>query len=162
MSATKIAASTRYFLPGTTQVLILPAVANLVTGPTRTEIDAGTDISEEIAAISGWQITSETLATPDLGKRFVKQVNGRLTAADSSITCWADKTGKDIRDTLTLDQETFVAFLDGGDVAASPMDVYKVTVASVGKVREIEGAGRLEVRFTIRDFAENLDIPATV
>ena len=160
MSAPAISASTRYFLPGTTKVLILPAVANLATGPTRAEINAGLDVSEEVAAISGFMISSDNVPTPDLGKRFVKQVTGRLTAADSSITFWSDKTGADIRDHLAIDQETFVAFLDGGDVTGSPMDTYKVTVSSVGKPREIEGAGRLETKFSIRDYSENLAVPA--
>lgn len=160
MSATKMAATTRFFLPGTTKIIIVPTVASLAVGPTRIELNAGTDISDEVAGISGWMISSESQATPDLGARFVKQVTGRLTAADSSITTWSDKTGEDIREVLTLDQETNVVFLDGGDVAGSPMDVYKVVVASLGKVRELEGSGRIESRFTIRDFAENLAVPA--
>lgn len=160
MPATPIAASTRYFLPGTTKVIIVPTIANLDAGPTRAELNAGTDISEEIASISGWSITSASVPTPDLGKRFTPQVTGRLTAADSSITCWADKTGNDIRDVLAIDQATNVVFLDGGDVAGSPMDVYKVKVSSVSKVREIEGAGRVDARFAIDDYAENLAVPA--
>jgi hypothetical protein len=157
---TILAASTRYFLPGTTKVLIVPTIANL-SAPTRLELNAGTDISEEIAAIAGFQITSETVATPDLGKRFVGQVTGRLTASDSSITCWADKAGVDIRSLVDLDQETNVVFMDGGDVEDHLMDVYKVTVASIGKPRDIEGAGRVEVKTTIRDYAENIAIPAS-
>lgn len=160
MAAPKIAASSRYFLPGVTKIITVPTIANLAAGPTRAEINAGTDVSDEVAAINGWAITSQNHATPDLGKRFVAQVTGRLTAADSAITFWADKTGNDIRDILAIDQATNVVFLDGGDVAGSPMDAYKVTVSSVGKIREIEGAGRIDVRFTIRDFAENLAVPA--
>lgn len=156
---TKIAASTRYFLPGTTKVYIVPTVADLATGPTRAELDGGTDVSEEIAAISGWLISSDMVATPDLGGRFNKQVTGRLNAADSGLTFWADKLGNDVRDTLTLDLNTHVVFLDGGDAAGAPMDVYKVSVASAGKVREIEGAGRLDTRFVIRDYTENLSVP---
>ena len=162
MAAPEIAASTRYFLPGTTKVLILPTVANLVTGPTRVEIDAGLDISEEIASITGWMVSGATVPTPDLGKRFTGQVNGRLTAADSGLTCWADKTGQDIRQELTIDQETYVVFFDGGNVPGSPMDVYKSVVLSVGKPREIEGAGRVDVKFSIRDYVENLVVPAAV
>ena len=160
MPAPEITASTRYFLPGTTKVLILPAVASMVTGPTRANINAGLDVSDEVAAIGGWMITSENTPTPDLGGRFVKQVSGRLTAANSSLTFWADKMGVDIRAELAIDQETFVVFLDGGDVEDAPMDVYKVNVSSVGKLREIEGAGRVECAFSIRDFVENLQVPA--
>jgi hypothetical protein len=155
-----IDATDRYFLPGTTKVVIVPTIANLATGPTRVELDAGTDVSDEISSITGWLITSETVATPDLGKRFVSQVTGRLTAANSALQFWADKTGTDVRELLAIDQETHVVFLDGGDVPGSPMDAYKVTVASVGKVREIEGAGRIDTNYTIRDYAENLSVPA--
>jgi len=162
MPAPEITASTRYFLPGTTKVLILPAVASMVTGPTRPNINAGLDVSDEIAAIGGWMVNSANTDTPDLGRRFVSQVSGRLTAADSSLTFWSDVTGTDIRDELTIDMETYVVFLDGGDVAGSPMDVYKVKVSSVGKIREIEGAGRIECRFSIREYVENLDVPALV
>jgi hypothetical protein len=130
--------------------------------PTRAEINAGTDVSNEIAAITGWAITSEMQPTPDLGKRFVSQVPGRLTAADSGITFWADKTGTDIRSLLELDQDTFVVWMDGGDVTASLMDVFKVTVTQVAKLREIEGVGRIDTKFAIRDYRENLAIPATV
>jgi hypothetical protein len=160
MPTPAITASTRYFLPGTTKVYILPAVASMTVGPTRAELTAGLDISEEIAAINGWQISSDNVPTADLGKRFVPQVSGRLNASDSGLTCWADVTGADIRAELVIDQETFVVFLDGGDVEDSPMDVYKAKVSSVGKPREIEGAGRIDVKFSIRAFAENLTVPA--
>jgi hypothetical protein len=162
MAATPITASTRYFLPGTTKVYLLDTVADMTTGPSRAELDAGLDISEEVAAITGWAISGATVPTPDLGKRFTPQVSGRLTAADSGLTCWADKTGVDIRAEVAIDDEKFVVFLDGGDVTGSPMDVYQTTCLSVGKLREIEGAGRIDVQFSIRDYAENLAVPATV
>lgn len=157
---TKITASKRYFLPGTTKVLVLPAVANLATGPTLTELNAGTDISDEVASITGFVISGDNMQAPDLGKRFNPQVPGRLNGADSGLTCWASKDGVDVRTVLTLDQRTFVVFLDGGNTAGNPMDVYECDVLSVGKVREIEGIGRLEVKFSIVDYAENLDVPA--
>lgn len=160
MPATAITASTRYFLPGTTKVILLDTVADLAVGPTRAELNAGLDISEEIAAINGWTITGETLPAPDLGKRFNSQVNGRLSAAASSFTCYADLTGQDIRQEVSIDDEKYVVFLDGGDVEDSPMDVYQASCLSVGKLREVEGLGRVDVMWSIRDYAENLEVPA--
>lgn len=156
----KANATDRYFLPGVTKCIIVPTVASMTIGPTRTELTAGTDVSDEIAAITGWAIMSEQQATADLGKRFVSQVPGRLTASDSGITFWADKAGDDVRSLLELDQDTYVVWMDGGDVAASPMDVFKVTVSQVAKVREIEGVGRIDTKFVIRAYGENIDIPA--
>jgi hypothetical protein len=160
MPTPAITASTRYFLPGTTKIYIVPTIANLTTGPTRAELTAGLDVSEEVAAINGWSISSDNVATPDLGKRFVPQVSGRLNAADSSLMFWADKAGADIRAEITIDQETNVVFLDGGDVTGSPMAAYKVKVSSVAPVREIEGAGRIDAKFSIRDYNEDLTVPA--
>ncbi len=155
-------ATDRFFLPGTTKVIIVPTIANLAIGATRAELDAGTDVSDEISSITGWMITSEDMPTADLGKRFVPKVSGRLTSANSALQFWADKTGADIRELLVIDQDTHVVFLDGGNVAASPMDVFKVNVSSVGKLREIEGVGRIDVACSIRDYAENLLVPALV
>lgn len=160
MSATPIESFTRYFLPGTTKILISPSVSDMTVGATRSEITASTDVSEEVAAVSGWSITSQNQDAPDMGKRFVQQVAGRLSASESSITFYNDKAGADIRDLLSLDQETYVTFLDGGDVEGSPMDVYRVTVTSMAKLREIEGIGRTQVTFAIREYVENIAVPA--
>lgn len=162
MAATKIDAFNRYFLPGVTKILITPAVASMATGPTRTELDASTDVSDEVAAIAGWSIASQNQDAPDLGRRFSQQIPGRLTADASSITFYNDKIGADIRDLLTRDQETYVTILDGGDVATAKMDCFHTTVASLAKLREIEGIGRTMVAFTIKDFNEDLAVPATV
>lgn len=162
MTTPVITPSTRYFLPGTTKVLVVPVVADLAVGPTRIELNASTDVSDEIASITGWAISSDMQAAPDLGKRFVPQVNGRLTASDSGLTFWADKTGTDVRALLTIDQDTNVVFLDGGDVAGSPMCVYTVKVNAVTRLREIEGLGRIETKFTISAYNEDLVAPAAV
>lgn len=160
MPATAAPAATRYFQPGTTKVVVLPSIASLATGATRAEINAGTDVSGDVAAINGFQVNSNQIDTPDLGGRFTKRVPGRLAADDSSITFYADVAGADIRTVLQRDQNTHIGIMDGGDVAGRKADYFKVTVASVGKVRDMEDAPRLNVTFTITDYGENKTIPA--
>lgn len=160
MPASAIAAATRYFQPGVTKVVLIPSIATFASGPLRAEIDAGTDVSRDIAAISGWSIASERVDTPDLGTRFVSNVQGRLRAADSGLTFYASLDGADIRDELELDQALYVAFMDGGDVAARLMDVFQVTVSGMPKMRDLEDAPRIDVTFNIRAYVENLAIPA--
>lgn len=160
MPATAIAAASRYFQPGTTKVLVLPSLASLTAGATRAEINAGTDVSGDVAAINGFTVTTAQIDTPDLGKRFTGRIPGRLTADDSSVTFYADVTGADVRTVLTRDLNTFIAIMDGGDVAGRKADYFQVTVGSVGKVRDMEDAPRLTVTFTIRDFGENKTVPA--
>lgn len=162
MPATVMAAAVRYFQPEITKVLVIPTIAATTLVPTRAEMNAGTNVSNDVAGWSGWGVTSANIATPDLGRRFTSSIPGRITVDDSSITFYADITGADIRTALLRDQNTNIAILDGGDIAGSKMDVFKVTVSAVGKVRDIEDAPRLTVSFTIRAFAENVTIPTTV
>lgn len=159
MAAPAIAAATRYFQPGTTKIVVIPSIASLSAGATRLEINAGSDVSGDVAAINGFTITSNQIDTPDLGTRFTKRVPGRLVADDSSITFYASIDGADVRTVLSRDQNTYIGIMDGGDVTGRKADYFQVTVASVGKVRDLEDSPRLTVMFTIRDYAENKTIP---
>ncbi len=160
MPATPITPATRFFAPGVTKVYVVATIASLAA-PTRLELDAGTDVSTDVAAIAGFSVSSEFIDTPDLGSRFVGKVPGRITANDSTITFYGDKLGADIRAELTQDMDTHVVILDGGDVSSTgKMDVYKVTVASVGKVRSVDDVLKLDVAFSIRDYEENIAVPA--
>lgn len=160
MPATPMALATRYFQPEKTKVLILPTIASAALVPTRAEINAGTDVSGDVATWAGWTVSGNQLPTPDLGKRFTSSIPGRITADESSITFYASLDGNDIREVQARDQDCFVSILDGGDVPTNPMDVFKVTVNSVGKLRDLEDAPRITVSYTIRSFAENLAVPA--
>ena len=160
MPATQMALATRYFEPGTTKIDWLLTIASSTLVPIRAETNAGTDVSRDVAAIAGFVTTSAQVATPDLGARFVSQIPGRINADDSSITFYASVDGLDVRSVLQRDLNGYVLIMDGGDVATRFMDVFKVTVSSVGKVRDMEDAPRLTVGFTIRNFAENVVIPA--
>lgn len=159
MVAPSIAAATRYFQPGTTKIVVIPSIASLSAGATRLEINAGSDVSLDVAAINGFMVASNQIDTPDLGGRFVKRVPGRLNADDSSINFYASVEGADIRTVLQRDQNTYIGIFDGGDVAGRKADYFQVTVASVGKVRDMEDAPRLTVTFTIRDYGENKTLP---
>jgi hypothetical protein len=158
MPATAMAAASRYFQPGTTKVIVIPSIASLSAGATRAEINAGTDVSGDVAAINGFTINSAQLDTPDLGKRFTSRIPARLTADDSSVTFYADVTGADIRAVLTRDQNTYLGIMDGGDVVGRKADYFSVVVSSVGKVRDMEDAPRLTVSFSIKDYGENKSI----
>jgi hypothetical protein len=158
--ASPITASTRYFRPGTTKVNFLTTVANQAS-PTRAEINAGTDLSPEVASVEGWQITSEFIDTPDLASRFTSKIAGRITADDSSINFYASSNSVDVRSLLPRDTTGYILWLDEGDVSGRKMDVYKVTVASAPKLRAMEDPAQIQVQFTITaQPSENVTIPA--
>ncbi|MFB6943188.1 hypothetical protein ACFWGL_17160 [Streptomyces sp. NPDC060286] len=160
MAATPITASARYYRRGTTKVLWVPVIANK-SAPTRAELDAGTALEGETGAMSGWQTTSETVATPALGSRFTPVVGGAITAADSSLTFWASKDGDDVRSLLVREATGFIIWMDEGDVPGQTMDVYPVTITSQAKVRELDSAAQIMVQVAITsEPAENVTIPA--
>lgn len=161
MAATAITASTRYFDPETTKVYFVATIADK-TSPTRLEIDAGTDLSPEIADLSGWVIGGEDVPTPDLGVRFTSNIPGREAADDSSLTLYASEDGVDVRATLPAGTNGFIVWLDGGDVAANKMDVYPIRVRSVGKMRNLSNeAAKIQVQFSITSKpASDVAVPA--
>lgn len=161
MAATPLTSSTRYFDPETTVVYFVPTIADKAT-PTRIEIDAGTDLSGEIADLSGWVIGGEDVATPDLGNRFTSNIPGRESADDSSLTLYASEDGVDVRATLPAGTNGFIVWLDGGDATGNKMDVYPIRVRSVGKMRNLSNeAAKIQVQFSITSKpASDVDVPA--
>lgn len=161
MTATPITASTRYINKGVTRCIVLPAISD-ITAVTRSEINAGTDISTETSEFDGWMIESASVETPDLASTFTGSIPGSTTADDSSITTYADVGGTDVRQLLPRGTNCYVVWMDGGDVPGRPMDVFPVRVGSLGKNRSVDDdPATIKINFNItREPAENVIIPA--
>lgn len=157
-----LATSERFFQPETSKVYFVPTIASTALEYTLVERDAGVDLTGEIADISGWNITSAMIATPDLGSKFNSQIGGRTSVDASSITFWADKSGVDARAELPRETTGYIVFADGGDTAGYMSDVFPVSVTSVGKLRSV-GDNAFQVTITFAVTAEPLEdyaIPA--
>lgn len=161
MAATDIAASSRYFNRGTSEVVFAPSISN-TAAPTRSEINAGTALSNEVAEVEGWMVTSEPIETPDLGRAFTGKIPGPTSAEDSALTFYADLAGSDARTLLARGTTGYILWMDGGDVTGRKMDVFHVQVSSVGKARTTEAEGAtMTVTFAIlSEPVENVAIPA--
>lgn len=161
MPATPIPSSERFFQPEISKVIFVPTIASTSLAYTRNEVNAGDDLTGEIADLSGWEVSANFIATPDMGKRYTGKIGGRITTPDSSLTMYADKAGDDVRAILPRGTKGFVVFMDGGDVAGQPSDVFAVEVAAVGKPRSTgDNAFQLTVQFSISAAAEDVAIPA--
>jgi len=160
MPATPITASLRYWRPGTTKVYFCSAIANKAA-PSRAELNAGTDLSPEVAATSGFQPTREFQDAPDLASEFVPQVSANLTVGESSISMYASSNSVDARSLLPRDTVGFIVWLDEGDVAGRKMQVFPVKVGSAAQERELGNVPVLVFTFaTTSAPAENVTIPA--
>src|SRR5690348_4470330 len=161
MAVTPLTSTKRFIRPGVTKVYYLPTAANY-KALTKTELDAGTDLTPEIAEVAGWNTTSNLVDVPDWGSRYTSKVAGLITSDDSSITFYADETGNDVRTVLPRDTTGYIVWMDGGEVVGQPMDVYPVTVSSVSKERTAADPARIVVNFAITaEPSEDQDIPAT-
>lgn len=162
MPATPLAAVSRYWPVGTTKWIFASTLANYLTGATRTEINAGTDCSGEIAEISGFTVTSNQIDTPDVNNRFRGKIPGPIEAEDSSWIVYADPSGADARTLLPRDATGYIIRMDGGDIAGRKYSIFPIKVSSQNKMMGTdEEAARIEIQFTItRVPAEDLTVPA--
>lgn len=160
MSATVANRTNRFFRPGTTRIVIMPTVVASTLIPTRSEINAGKDVSLNVADVGGFTVTGAKIDTADWGSRVVTNVAGRISLDDSSLTFWADSAGADARADFALDQVVYVAFMDAGDVPTKKMDVYKTQVLSVSSTKSGDAAAQVVVNLALKDYADQVTIPA--
>lgn len=160
MPATPIASAVRYYRRGLTKVSWVPTISNKAA-PTRSELNAGTELSPETGAVDGWQIVSATTETPTLGSKFNAKIDGAISADDSSLTLYASQTGTDVRSLLTRGANGYIVWMDEGDTAGRTMDVFPVRVTSQVKLRTLEDAAQVQIQFAVTaEPAENVTIPA--
>jgi len=163
VAATPTVTTQKYINPETTKIYWVPSIADILA-PTRLELDAGTDLVLENAASEGWNVTSNQVPVPNMGRKFTGSIPGRITAEDSSLDMYASIDGIDARALMSRDEEGNIVWLDGGDVAGRLMDVFPVQVSSVTKSnRSVEGeeAQMLKFSYSITEEpAENVLIPA--
>lgn len=160
MVATPITPASRFFRPGTTKVYWVVSISNIAS-PSRSELNAGSDLSKDIADISGWLVSGQKIDTPDLNSRFVSNIPGLTSAAESSLTFYASDTGLDVRSLMPRDTAGNIVWLDGGDVSGRKMDVFPVRVLSAGKQRTMGAeAARLTLQYSVSSQpAEDVTIP---
>jgi hypothetical protein len=160
MPAPPLAPTTRYFPPGTRKFYWVVAISNYLA-PTRAELNAGTDLSAEIAGMNGWSLTTNMNDAADMGSKFTSQVGGRLTSATNDITCYLSQNSIDARSLLPRGATGFGVVLWEGDTPGQKMSVFPVTVVSQAPDTATENVGTATFTFAAtRVPAENLVIPA--
>jgi len=160
MAPTPINPTSRYVPEGVRKVYWMPTVASYTTGATRTEINAGLDLTNEIADLTGWTVATNQMEVPDLANRFAGKIPGQITAADSSLIFYADSTSNDIRTVLPRDTAGYVGLLWEGDTSGRKYDLFPVKVASSSIQPNTLDPEKIEVAFSLTKVpAQNLTVP---
>jgi hypothetical protein len=116
--------TTRFFRRGLSKVYWLPAVAAPATGPTSTEITAGTDLSPQVQAVSGFEMKNTPIKTPDLATSFDSQIDGADEVQDCSLTFYDDSSGTSFRTPLAKGTNGFVVLMPYGNTTAKRCEVW--------------------------------------
>lgn len=160
MATPTITSSTRYFARGTSLCYFLPSVANL-SSPSRAEMNAGLNLSPQVADLKGFSVTGNQIDTPDLGTTFDSKIAGTTSAEDSSLDLYADLGSVDVRIDLPRGTTGVIMWLDSGDVPGRKADLFPVTVTSNSQMRSMSEAAKRQVGFAITaEPAESVTIPA--
>lgn len=150
----------RFMRKGINRWYFVPTISNK-TAPTAVEINAGTDLTDAIAEVSGFTFTNTAINVPDMGTAFVKKIPGEDSTEDSSITFYEDKTTNPIRTALAKNTVGYVVIFSTGiaDVipplavaAADKCEVWGVVVASNARRYSVDNvAAQYVVAFTTTD-----------
>jgi hypothetical protein len=90
------------------------------------------DLSDSVAEIAGFTLTSGTIATPDLGSRYTKTIPGEDTTPESSLTFYDDDAGTSaIRTALTKGAIGYITLLPYGKVSGKRAEIWVVQVTGV-------------------------------
>lgn len=165
MAPPSIPSAVRYIPEGVTEFYFLTAVTDY-TAPTRAELDAGTawNLTDQIAAMGNWGVTSAAVDAPDLKSKFVPTVNGLITIDGPTLSVYLSQTADatDIRSILPRDTVGWIVKFPEGDTSGYTMDIFPVTVASLSKPTALGGTVAVgELTFTVTaEPAENVTVPA--
>lgn len=161
MAATPLTKSTRYIHPAVATVIWADTIDD-IHAPTRSEIDAGTDLTGEIADAPGWGVSANRVPTPDLGTKFTSRITGRIDPEDGQIVFYASVGGEDIRALLGLGDRGNLIICYSGDVEDYPASVFPVEVAALSEPLSVAGdPAQMTIDFAATEEpAVNVPLPA--
>jgi len=159
MPAPPISASSRYIPEGVTKFYFVTSIANY-NSPTRAELNAGTDLSPEIAATGNWGIISGSIDAPDLATLFTAQIAGKVTVDGPTIDMYADGTSTDVRTLLPRGTVGNIVKFPEGDVTGRKMDVFPVKALAQAKPTALTNPSVIQLQFAVTKIpAENVTVP---
>lgn len=117
----------RFMRKGKTKLYWVPTIAN-TSAPTAAEVNAGTNMTPQIAEINGFTFTNNPIDTPDMATAFVSKIPGEDTVDSSNIMFYEDDTTNPIQTALAKGNSGYVVIFYKGTAGASPAAADKAEV----------------------------------
>lgn len=146
----------RFFRRGKSKAFWVPTLGSL-TSPSAAQVNAGVNLTSQIADISGFEFSNSPISTPDLSTTFTTTIPGEDTAQEPQLMFYEDDTTNTLQSTLAKGTTGHVVLFYRGTAGASPAasdnaEVWKVI--STGPYREYSmgnDPARWGARFTPTD-----------
>ena len=159
MVAPNISASDRYIPEGTTAFYWVVTFASYLS-PSRAELNAGTNLTPEVASSGNWGIVSNAIDTPDLATTFTSQIPGKITADGPTLNMYSDDNQADARTLMPRNAVGYIVKFPGGDISGRKMSVFPVKVGSASEPTAFGAPTELNFTFYVtRVPGENLTVP---
>ena len=158
-----LSTGTSYVAQGVRRIYIASAIANTAS-PTRAEMTASTDVSQNVTAMSAWLPNQNFANRSVIGSATVGQIAGTANFPAQSMSFEAGQNSVDIRSLLVWTQPpstTYVLILTEGDVAGQKMNVFKCLVGVVGSQNVLgDTEAQVDVAFGVLTVNMGVTIPA--
>jgi hypothetical protein len=159
MVAPPISASDRFIPEGATQFYFVVTMANYLT-PTRGELNAGTNLTPEVASSGNWGIVSGAIDTPDLATTFTSQIPGKITIDGSTLNMYSDDNQADARTLMPRNSVGYIVKFPGGDITGRKMSVFPCKVGSAAEPTAFGNPTVLNFSYYVTKIpAENITVP---
>jgi hypothetical protein len=109
----------RFFRRGKTKVYWVPTLSS-TTSPSAAQINAGVNMSAQIADISGFEFSNSPIPTPDLSTPFTTTIPGEDTAQEPQLVFYEDDTTNTLQTTLAKGTTGHTVKFYKGTAGASP------------------------------------------
>lgn len=140
-------------------------------GVQRADLTAATELSDDIAEMTGFELANSPIDTPNLADQFTPQIEGEDTVPSSSLTFYdrqeADDSGSiagtsEKRTALEKGTAGFLFFLPYGDIEGARMEVWPVKSNGVNDMWTTGAeAARFNVPFSVSEVPlQNEEVPA--
>lgn len=162
MVATAISPVVRFQRAGNSTIVLID-MPTTPGAPTRAEIDAGVDITGDVASVDGFTREPGFLDVPDWGSLETDQIRGRSPSSQGTIAMYADQGGadNDIRAEVAEGDLKELLFMPHGDVPTDKMTVFDVEIAGVNETFDGDAATLVNVGSAIRKRYPAVSIPAS-
>ena len=149
-----LSTGTPYVAQGPRRYYWVVTIAN-PAAPTRAELTAGTDLSQNVTAISGFGQNQNFAPRSVFGSNVIGKIAATIELTDSSMSFEAGANSVDVRALLTTGALGYMVILNEGDIAGQKMNVFKSQVGSVTP-QQVLGDTEAQIDVSFGVFSANL------